>query len=176
MSSKSRIKITPEESAEFRSSVQGTKPLPQTKLALKPKPKAKPKLKKEIITDELSDFGTEADVSGEATISFARPGLQHKVIRKLKQGQWPIEAELDLHGMSSTQAKTALLQFMNYCKHHHYRFVSIIHGKSKHVAANHPILKNKLNQWLRQLNNVLAFHSAKPKHGGTGAVYVLLRI
>jgi DNA-nicking Smr family endonuclease len=78
-----------------------------------------------------------------------------------------------MHGMTVEQAKSALSRFLTACQHNHCRYVLIIHGKG--LSSKNPILKNKLNNWLRQLDDVLAFSSATPKEGHTGALYVLLR-
>jgi DNA-nicking Smr family endonuclease len=95
------------------------------------------------------------------------------MIRKMQTGQYDTEARLDLHGMTVAEAREALAQFLVQCQHRGIRRVLIIHGKGR---ANHtPILKNKLNHWLRQTQDVLAFCSAKSKAGGTGALYVLLK-
>jgi DNA-nicking Smr family endonuclease len=106
---------------------------------------------------------------------FKRAGIQQQVLRKLKRGQIPVEMELDLHGMTTPSAKKALIQFFEYCRAANHRCVCIIHGKGKGSENNLPILKNNLNQWLPQRDEVLAFCSAKPSDGGVGAIYVLMR-
>jgi DNA-nicking Smr family endonuclease len=122
----------------------------------------------------LESFFTESTetVSAEQTIHFAKSGLQNKTLRKLRQGQLTPQATLDLHGLTSLQAQQVLLEFIAYCKQRDFRCVRIIHGKGR---VDTPTLKNKVNQWLRQLPAVLAFHSAPRNDGGTGALYVLLR-
>ena len=69
----------------------------------------------------------------------------------------------------------ALAAFLDRCGHRGARCVHIIHGKGHGSSNQGPVLKNKVNAWLRQREEVLAFCSAQPKDGGTGAVYVLLR-
>lgn len=120
----------------------------------------------------LSDYTNEEVVSSQTHLFFAREGLSPKQLRRLKHGKINIQAILDLHGCDSQSAKEMLLQFIEQCYKKNVRCISIIHGKG-HV--DQPILKNKINQWLRQLEMVLAFCSAIPKDGGTGAVYVLLK-
>jgi DNA-nicking Smr family endonuclease len=100
---------------------------------------------------------------------FARTGLQHKTIKKLRQGKMSIEACLDLHGMTIPKAETALEEFLFMCQQEELRNVLIIHGKGA------GIIKNTINTWLRDYPDTLAFCSAKPKDGGLGAVYLLLR-
>ena len=122
---------------------------------------------------QFSDYETRESVSFDALIEFFRSGIQHKMIRKMRTGEYHIEAKLDLHGMIVVDARDALARFIMDCQRRKLRQVLIIHGKGR---ANHdPILKNKLNHWLRQTEDVLAFCSAKSKEGGTGALYVLLK-
>jgi DNA-nicking Smr family endonuclease len=87
--------------------------------------------------------------------------------------QYTIEASLDLHGMVVTEARNALSHFLMECHRQGIRQVLIIHGKGR--ANPYPILKNKLNHWLRQADNVLAFCSVKASDGSSGALHVLLK-
>jgi DNA-nicking Smr family endonuclease len=80
---------------------------------------------------------------------------------------------LDLHGKTSAEAREFLGEFLLQCQHENVRHVLIIHGKGKDSAI--PVLKNKLNNWLRQTEQVIAFCTATPRHGGSGALYLLLR-
>lgn len=116
-----------------------------------------------------------SDVTGEAVISFARTGLQHKHITTLRQGKTKIDATLDLHEHTSDEAIQAVERFLKKCFDNHYRLVCIIHGKGHLSLENKPVLKNLLNAFLRDHPLVIAFHSAKNKHGGTGALYVRLK-
>jgi DNA-nicking Smr family endonuclease len=106
---------------------------------------------------------------------FKRPGMQDKVLSKLRKGRFAIERELDLHGMNSKDAQAALGRFLLHCRHHNIRCVRIIHGKGRGSRDRQPVIKNKLNQWLQNIPQVLAFCSARASDGGTGAVYVLLK-
>jgi DNA-nicking Smr family endonuclease len=123
----------------------------------------------------LSDSLDPAEVETGEELLFARPGLQHGVLRKLRRGQYSHGAELDLHGMTVVIARQALALFLSECQHDGIRNVRIIHGKGNGSLRQQPILKSKVNHWLRQRNEVLAFCSARPIDGGTGALYVLLR-
>ncbi|MCE3238593.1 MAG: smrA [Gammaproteobacteria bacterium] len=87
--------------------------------------------------------------------------------------QYTIEASLDLHGMVVTEARNALSHFLMECHRQGIRQVLIIHGKGR--TNLYPILKNKLNQWLRQTDHVLAFCSVKTSDGSSGALHVLLK-
>ncbi len=114
-----------------------------------------------------------AEVRGEEFIAFKQVGVSNKTLRKLRKGQYNVEATLDLHGMTIDEAKTAVDTFLQHCLHHGIRVIVIIHGKGHHSQM--PILKNKLNHWLRGINMVLAFCSASSAHGSRGAIYVLLK-
>jgi DNA-nicking Smr family endonuclease len=120
------------------------------------------------------DFTHDGMETGEA-IQFKRDGIQDRVFQKLRRGQFSIEAELDLHGLSITAAKEALSQFLANVIRKRQSCVRIIHGKGRGSRDGKPVLKLKLQSWLRQRNDVLAYCSARPRDGGTGAVYVLIK-
>lgn len=128
------------------------------------------------VMHELAEnpFSVNEIESGDELV-FKRPGIQQKIFNKLRRGQFVIEAELDLHGMTTTQARDALKKFLEYCSLNRKRCVRIVHGKGLGSKDKLPVLKNKINQWLRLQNLVLAYCSAPRNDGGTGAVYVLLR-
>ena len=113
------------------------------------------------------------EISGEEVIYFHRPGLTDREYNRLIRGRLPIQASLDLHQMSLDVALKQCQQFISSCYQKNYKSVLLIHGKSR--KAKKPILKNMLNSWLRSQSLVLAFHSAKPYHGGSGAMYLLLK-
>jgi DNA-nicking Smr family endonuclease len=135
--------------------------------------------KKPLFEEESSDlfpfFESEilCPVKGDDFIEFSRPGIQHKILRKMRKGQYTIEATLDMHGMTVLEAQQALSRFMRDCHYKGICHVLMIHGKGR--SHHHPALKNQLNHWLRQSLDVLAFCSAQVKNGSTGALYVLLR-
>jgi len=106
---------------------------------------------------------------------FKHPGIQHRVLEKLRKGKFAIERELDLHGMISRDAQAALGRFLLHCRQHDIRCVRIIHGKGRGSRDGKPVIKNKLDGWLRHSPQVLAYCSARACDGGTGAVYVMLK-
>lgn len=124
----------------------------------------------------IEDVFSTADISEYCPdiLSYSCPGLQHKVLKKLRQGNNPIEQVLDLHGLTVEQARSELLAFLSECETVGIRHVIIIHGKG-YRSKNKPVIKPMLNRWLRSTEKVLAFHSAQPKDGGSGAVYVLIK-
>jgi len=110
-------------------------------------------------------------------LSFKRPGVQNGVFRKLRQGRYETLAHLDLHRMGVEQARREVFDFVKECYSLGLRSVLLIHGKGDSRAGleRRAILKGCVEHWLRELSIVQAFHSAQPQHGGTGAVYVLLK-
>jgi DNA-nicking Smr family endonuclease len=110
-------------------------------------------------------------------LEFKRPGVQNGVFRKLKQGRYEILSRLDLHRMTAATARRVIFEFIEDAYQLGLRSVLVVHGKgqSKAEQERSSILKGCVDHWLRELDKVLAFHSAQPQHGGTGAVYVLLR-
>ena len=110
-------------------------------------------------------------------LDFKRPGIQNGVFRKLRQGRYEAEARLDLHRMTAAIARRELFEFVQESHQFGLRSVLVIHGKGESTAERErsSILKGCVDQWLRELEIVQAFHSAQPRHGGTGAIYVLLR-
>ncbi|WP_394753962.1 Smr/MutS family protein [Crenothrix sp.] len=150
------------------------------KVLLKPESKPSPVPKHAVAT--LDDYflpSVDIDVeklSVEDTLHFSAPGLQKNVIKKLRQGYFGLDAEIDLHGLNSHDAKQQLVRFLYDSVQNGRRCVHIIHGKGYRSPDNHPVLKNNLNIWLRQHKYVLAFCSALPKQGGAGAVIVLLQL
>lgn len=172
--------LSPEDQALFRASVDDVKPLPQSPIPSPPPPppaRPRPKERKEppLIDDRLSDGHEATPLENDDELLFSRSGLQHKVLRKLRRGQIPISAELDLHGLRVEEARQALSHFLHRCQLEQQQCVRIIHGKGYRSANNQAVLKSKVNHWLRQHDEVLAFCSAQVRHGGTGAAYVLLR-
>ena len=109
-------------------------------------------------------------------LEFKRPGIQNGVFRKLKQGRYPHEARLDLHRMSVERARREIWDFVRECHALGLRSLLLVHGKGDRQPDRDAVgvLKGFVDHWLREIDEVQAFHSAQPQHGGTGAVYVLL--
>ena len=109
------------------------------------------------------------------SLSYFQPGIQKQVFRKLKRGQYSIEAELDLHGLTRDEAQQQLNEFIFDVRERGMRCIRIIHGKGYGSSNQGPVIKPLVNQWLRKRSEILAFCSARPVDGGTGAVYVLVK-
>jgi DNA-nicking Smr family endonuclease len=174
-------KISAEEQALFREAVADAVPLKHERVVLQPghRPPPKPlqRLRDEaqVIDDMLSDNIDPSELETGEELSFCRPGLQHSVLKKLRRGQYSVGAELDLHGMRVAEARQALSLFLHHALANNIKVVRIIHGKGNGSLNKQPVLKGKVNHWLQQRIEVLAFCSARPVDGGTGAIYVLLR-
>lgn len=123
------------------------------------------------IAIELQDIPLSADDS----VFFARTGIQHKQLKKLKKGQFTWQETLDLHGFTLSEAESLLSQFIEYCGLEHYRYVMVIHGKGLRSKDGKPLLKNFVVQFLQQHPAVLALSSALASDGGTGALYLILK-
>lgn len=125
----------------------------------------------ESMSDEF-DVSTLLDVDDQ--LSFRRPGIGTDVTRKLRKGEWAMQGQLDLHGLRSDEAREALGQFIRDAKRMGWRCVRVVHGKGLGSPGKEPVLKSKVQRWLVQKNEVLAFVQAKPSDGGAGALVVLL--
>jgi DNA-nicking Smr family endonuclease len=161
----------------FRDAMQGVTPLKPDNRNRR-RPKKKPVHTRPAgATGELPERFSLNPAHGDCptVLDFARSGVQPNTLKKLRQGKLAIESELDLHGMTVEQARTALLFFLEECRQLEYRCICIVHGKGYSSPDNRPVIKPMLNRWLRDATEVLAFHSALPKHGGSGSVYVLLK-
>jgi len=124
----------------------------------------------------LSDIYEPSTVVGsEESLSFRRSGIQERLLSRLRNGHLKMDAELDLHGMTIPVAHQALVTFIQDCLKYKIRSARLIHGKGWSSKHHKPILKSKLNGWLREMDDVLAFCSARIEDGGTGALYILLR-
>ena len=127
------------------------------------------------VLDELLQHDPEHWIESGEQLSYKAPGLQDSVFRRLKRGAYKIGSELDLHGMNSETAKLALHRFLNDCQQYGIRCVRVIHGKGLRSSNQGPVLKTRVDRWLRRRQDVLAFASARPQDGGSGAAYVLLK-
>ena len=126
--------------------------------------------------NSLVDEGVEP-LDAWYVLAFKRPGIQHGVYKKLRQGRYEIDARLDLHRLSVKQARVDVHSFIQDAMQYGLRTVLILHGKGQRKTEQEKtaVLKGYVQHWLQELEEVQAFHSAQPVHGGTGAVYVLLR-
>lgn len=160
----------------FREQVQDVQPIRSEQpdpYRVKPRPVPRPK-PIEMPEDETETL-SEAEVETHDYLLFSRPGIQRRVLADLQRGAIEVGLEVDLHGLYAEHARAVLAEFLAECAHRRVRCARIIHGKGYRSSGKQPVLKQKVNYWLRLYDQVLAFCSATRRDGGTGAVYVLLR-
>jgi len=128
-----------------------------------------------VMQESMSDeFDITTLLDADDQLSFRRPGIGTDVTRKLRKGEWSIQGQIDLHGLRSDEARNAMGQFIRNAKRMGWRCVRVVHGKGLGSPGKEPVLKSKVQRWLVQKNEVLAFVQAKPSDGGGGALLVLL--
>ena len=123
----------------------------------------------------LAESEWTPDVGPGDVLSFARGGVRRREMERLRRGRFRIEADLDLHGRIVSDAAAALDRFLEDSRRRGRRCVRIVHGKGFGSRGGLPVMKAHVDRWLRDRSEVLAFCSAIPPDGGTGALYVLLR-
>lgn len=165
----------------FRSAVRDVQPRPAsapTPIAT-PKPSARARFtradQQEVLRESLLPVDDPALLETGDELSFRRDHVPHRVLQKLRRGQYAVAAEMDLHGMNAVQARTVLTEFIKEAIYQGQSCVRVVHGKGRRSGPRGPVLKNVVNLWLRKCDAVSAFGSARPIDGGSGAVYVLLR-
>jgi DNA-nicking Smr family endonuclease len=128
-----------------------------------------------VMQEALSDgFDVESLLDTDEALSFRRPGIGVDVVRKLRRGNWSIQRQLDLHGFRREDARNALGAFIRDANKAGLRCVRVVHGKGLGSPGKTPVLKGRVQSWLVQKKEVLAFVQARPAHGGAGALVVLL--
>jgi DNA-nicking Smr family endonuclease len=128
-----------------------------------------------VMQEALSDeFDVETLLDTDDALSYRRPGIGTDVTRKLRKGGWSIQGQVDLHGLRREDARAALVDFIKDAARMGWRCVRVVHGKGLGSPGKTPVLKGKVQSWLIQKQEVLAFVQARPAHGGAGALVVLL--
>ena len=163
----------------FREAVRDVKPLTHDQRvvqAVRPPPRARfTRADRRVVLEEsLSADTDDPALAGGEELCFRRPGVQQSVLRKLRRGQYHVQGEIDLHGLTVPQAKEALRAFLAHATQRRIRCVRIVHGKGLRSGPRGPVLKSAVGSILRRTDAVLAYSSAPRSDGGTGALYVLL--
>lgn len=172
--------ISDEDRTLFQEAAEGTRPLHHDRIypyrtPVQSRSKRSVRESDDEKTDNLFSDSIEADdLTAVEDLEFFRSGLQQRLIRRLRRGQMPIEAELDLHGLTVAEARQVLSQFLYDMHRAEVRSMRIIHGRGFGSKQQIPVLKRKVAYWLQQRSDVLAFCSAIPRHGGSGAIYLLI--
>lgn len=160
----------------FRQACQDTKRIEQNKIRLPAKIKKPVKqgfTDVEIAETNILNEKIQDEVGYEDFIAYKHVSISNKIFKKLKKGLYRVDAILDLHGKNVPEAHYSVNAFLNECRERQVQVALIIHGKG--MRSGKPVLKNKINHWLRELNVVLAFCSATASHGSRGAIYILLK-
>ena len=128
-----------------------------------------------VLRESLSDdFDVSTLLDTDDELSYRRSGIGTDVTQKLRKGHWSLQGQIDLHGLRSDEAREALGQFIRDAYKRGWRCVRVVHGKGLGSPGKTPVLKSKVQRWLVQKNEVLAFVQAKASEGGAGALVVLL--
>lgn len=128
-----------------------------------------------VMREAISDgFDVESLLDTDEALSFRRPGMGPDVVRKLRRGGWSIQRQLDLHGLRREDARDALSAFIREAHKAGIRCVRVVHGKGLGSPGKTPVLKGRVQSWLIQKAEVIAFVQARPAEGGAGALVVLL--
>ena len=150
-----------------RDELQRVRPLPEPTQALLDEARVSEELMSSLIDPASIEIGEE--------ISYLKDGVAPRVLRDLKRGRYSIRDEIDLHQMTLAIAREAMKEFLEYNRRADRLCVKIIHGKGLRSRAAGPVLKRMVDSTLRKRGDVIAFASAKPAEGGTGATLVLLK-
>jgi len=126
---------------------------------------------REALSDEVD---VESLLLTDDGLSFRRPGIGADVPVRLRRGQWALQGELDLHGLTREEARERLSAFLREAHRRGQRCVRVVHGKGNGSPGRQPVLKDKVQRWLAQRVEVIAFAQASGAQGGAGALLVLL--
>jgi len=167
----------------FVEAMRGVKPLQferRVTPSRRPTPRARnSKLaRKELLAESLhgpAEPSTDGIEQLGVGVAFRRDAVPKRIFRLLRSGRFDIEDEIDLHGLSAHSARRALRDFIIDAAKQQLGSVRIVHGKGLRSGPGGPVLKNSVELWLTQWDEVLAFVSAQPRDGGSGALYVLLK-
>lgn len=182
MSKRQPTASIPDPGQEFLEAVRDVQRLPSPDRVTHPLKQSAPlpfqRLKddKEVLRDSLNESTPyEMELESGDILAFTRPGLSRQVLRKLRNGHWAIQDQLDLHGLRAEQARNLLAEFLARAVKRGQRCVLVVHGKGLGSKNREPVLRRKMASWLAQRSEVLAFCQARPVDGGSGAVVILLR-
>jgi DNA-nicking Smr family endonuclease len=182
-----RERIARARAVEFRSAVKDVKKLPEANryVYMPPAPlrsAAAPTYQTQaeddaaVLRESLSDlFDVDGMLDEDPSLSYASEGVGPDVVRKLRKRHWPVQDELDLHGMNRDEARERVSDFLHRANRRGVRCVRIIHGQGYGSAGGEPVLRGMVHSWLVQKDEVVAFCVAGRADGGNGALIVLLR-
>jgi DNA-nicking Smr family endonuclease len=177
-----------QEATLFQSALGGVKKIPESNryvpnappginVSVKPsRPRTQAEDDAAVLRESLSDaFEVDHLLEDDPSLSFLRNGVGSDVLRKLRKNYWPVQDELDLHGMRRDEARDQLGDFLRRAAIRKLRAVCIIHGKGYGSAGGEPVLRSMVHSWLEQKDDVIAFCAANVDGRNHGALIVLLK-
>lgn len=175
--------ITDEDKSLFAEAVQGVQKLNQDKkiVSHQTSPSPKPRKRPHQPINDTSPYsypikrGGISQVTAHESLTYQQSSVHAQDMKRLKNGKFHTIWQLDLHGYTENEADKVLKNFLTDAIAQQARYLIIVHGKGYNSKTDFPVLKNLVNQRLPQVPQVLAYCSAQPKDGGTGAVYVFLK-
>ena len=182
-------RIARERAVEFRGAMEGVTKMPESdryvyrpvqEALLRATPEQRRLSQEEddalVLQESLSDlFDVDGLLDDDPTLSYAREGVGPDVVKKLRKRHWPVQDELDLHGMTRDIARGQLGDFLRRSTRRGVRCVRIIHGVGYGSPGGEPVLRSIVHSWLVQKDEVVAFCVANRNDGGNGALIVLLK-
>ncbi|MDE2155414.1 MAG: Smr/MutS family protein [Xanthomonadaceae bacterium] len=180
MKRRSPARVTDHDSRLFREAVGEVRqldPPPPPPTAAKPAPHPHMlEADEAAVPGELLDMAFDpALLEVGEELGYLRDGYPPKLLRQLKRGQFSVQDDLDLHQMNAAAAQAGIVAFLAEARQRGLRCIRIVHGKGLRSRASGPVLKGLTDRMLRRRDDVIAFASARPALGGTGAVVVLLK-
>jgi DNA-nicking Smr family endonuclease len=165
----------------FADAVGPVVPLPPDGRALPPRPRPPPEPRQRELDEQAAlaqAMSDEVDIESllltDDGLSFRREGVSQEVVARLRRGHWAIQGEIDLHGLRREEAREALAAFVRSAAQRGLRCLRVVHGKGHGSPGRMPVLKSKVQRWLGQSSEVIAFAQASGPEGGAGALIVLL--
>ena len=169
-----------EDAALFRDAIGTVRPLaPDADRAELAPPRPRPEARQRAADEQAAlrtsreDPFAVAPAPGEE-LGWRRDEVSPRLLRRLKRGDYAVQDEIVLHALGVDAAADLLRRFLADARRQRHLCVRVVHGKGLRSASGVPLLKAMAYRLLRQRGDVLAFASAPPAQGGTGAVLVLL--
>lgn len=172
--------ISDDDEREFRKAMEGVRRIdPGAAGPARPGPEPVARFRRrdelDVLAESLAGDPEHAQGTGQ-DLAWRADHVSPTVFRKLRRGGYTVRDEIDLHGLTSAEAREALEAFLKEAVAARRHCVRVIHGKGRGSGHRGPVLKRKLGKWLQTRDEVLAYCSARPVDGGTGAAYVLLAV
>lgn len=171
------MKLSKEDRRAFEDATRDVKRLERDDRVPSSRPRPAPKAHQTRAEREaVLDLALNGPLGNDPSdIAFRRASVSERTFRRLRRGDFSVEDEIDLHGLRRDEARAELKIFLGECGARGLGCVRVIHGKGTRSGPDGPVLKGSVPDWLARRNDILAFVSASRKHGGSGALYVLLR-